>query len=137
MFSMRAISSQRRRSPVKLNQYGGTIGGPIRKDKTHFFATWEQTRQLTSFDTTSTVPTLLNARAISRICASTAGNLIQIYDPATGSTAATRQPFPGNVIPAHRIDPVASGCAELLPAAQSRRYRHQRQQLSSAAAATC
>ena len=47
-----------KRSPVKLNQYGGTIGGPIIKDKTHFFATWEQTRQLTAFDTTSTVPTL-------------------------------------------------------------------------------
>src|SRR5947208_12204944 len=43
------------RAPVKLNQYGGTIGGPIKKDRTHFFATWEETRQLTSLDTTATV----------------------------------------------------------------------------------
>src|SRR6267154_3664786 len=48
------------RSPVRLNQYGGSFGGPIRKDKTHFFVTWEETRQLTAFDTTSTVPTVLN-----------------------------------------------------------------------------
>src|SRR5207302_849975 len=48
------------RAPVKLNQYGGSFGGPVRKDKTHFFVTWEQTRQLTSFETASTVPTLLN-----------------------------------------------------------------------------
>ena len=27
-----------RRTPIKLHQYGGTVGGPIRKDKTHYFA---------------------------------------------------------------------------------------------------
>ncbi len=42
-----------KRSPVKLNQYGGSFGGPIRRDRTHFFVTWEQTRQLTSFETGS------------------------------------------------------------------------------------
>ena len=53
-----------KRAPVKLNQFGGTFGGPIQKDKTHFFASWEQTRQLTSFETTSvsythlTLPTI-------------------------------------------------------------------------------
>src|SRR5262245_22160487 len=51
-----------KRAPVRLNQYGGTVGGPIQRDKTHFFATWEQTRQLTSFETTSTVPTLQERR---------------------------------------------------------------------------
>src|SRR5207253_3910369 len=55
-----------KRAPVRLNQYGGTLGGPIVKDKTHFFATWEQTRQLTSFDTTSTVPTLLERQGKDR-----------------------------------------------------------------------
>ena len=49
-----------KKAPVRLNQYGGTFGGPIRKDKTHFFVTWEETRQLNGFDTTSTVPTVLN-----------------------------------------------------------------------------
>src|SRR5437867_4485845 len=47
------------RAPIRLNQYGGTFGGPVRKDKTFFFVTWEQTRQLTSNTIKSTVPTLL------------------------------------------------------------------------------
>src|SRR6202008_2555328 len=82
-----------KRAPVKLNQYGGAIGGPVRKDKTHFFATWEQTRQLTSFETPSTVPTLLNRQGNFSDLRGSAGNPIQIYDPASGSTASTRQPF--------------------------------------------
>ena len=48
------------RAPIRLNQFGGTFGGPVRKDKTFFFATWEQTRQLTSDTIISTVPTLLD-----------------------------------------------------------------------------
>src|SRR5438132_1027129 len=36
-----------KKPPIRLNQFGGAIGGPIQKDKTHFFATWEQTRQTT------------------------------------------------------------------------------------------
>jgi hypothetical protein len=104
-----------KRAPVRLNQYGGTFGGPIKKDKTHFFVTWEQTRQLTSFDTTSTVPTLLNRSGDFSDLRSTAGKLIPIYDPATGSTATTRQPFPGNVIPAERFDKVALAAMSYFP----------------------
>ncbi len=103
------------RAPVRLNQYGVTFGGPIQKDKTHFFVTWEQTRQLTSFDTTSTVPTLLNRQGDFSDLRSTAGKLIPIYDPSTGSTAATRQPFPGNVIPAQRFDNVALAAIGYFP----------------------
>src|SRR3954452_1497383 len=69
-----------RRSPVRLNQYGATFGGPIRKDKTHFFITWEQTGQLTSFETTSTVPTLLNRNGNFSDLRNSSGNLIRIYD---------------------------------------------------------
>jgi hypothetical protein len=98
-----------KRAPVRLNQYGGSIGGPIRKDKTHFFVTWEQTRQLSSFDTTSTVPTLPNRRGDFSDLRSTAGKLIQIYDPST------RQPFTSNVIPVQRFDPVALAAMNYFP----------------------
>ncbi|HEY6393297.1 MAG TPA: carboxypeptidase regulatory-like domain-containing protein [Bryobacteraceae bacterium] len=98
-----------KRAPVRLNQFGGSFGGPIRKDKTHFFVTWEQTRQLSSFDTTSTGPTLLNRRGDFSDLRSTAGKLIPIYDPGT------RQPFEGNVIPVQRFDPVAAAAMSYFP----------------------
>jgi hypothetical protein len=88
------------RAPVRLNQYGGTFGGPIRKDKTHFFVTWEQTRQLTSFDTTATVPTLAN-----RVGQFTSS----ITDPLT------HQRFPNNTIPVSRFDPVAAAALRFFP----------------------
>ena len=103
------------RSPVRLNQYGGTLGGAIRKNKTHFFVTWEQTRQLTSFDTTSTVPTLAERHGDFSGLRDPAGRLVGIFDPLTGSTAATRQPFPGNVIPLERFDAVARAAMNYFP----------------------
>lgn len=104
-----------RRAPVRLNQYGGSLGGPVRKDKTHLFATWERTQQLTSFDTTSTVPTLLNRQGDFSDLRSTAGKLIPIYDPGTGATATTRQPFAGGIIPASRFDKVALAAMSYFP----------------------
>src|SRR5215472_13231792 len=103
------------RAPVRLNQYGGTFGGPIRKNQTHFFVTWEQTRQLTSFDLLSTVPTLLNRQGEFSDLRTATGAPILIYDPATGSTAATRQAFPNNVIPANRFDPAAAAAMAYFP----------------------
>ena len=44
--------------PLNLHQFGGSLGGPIRKDKTHFFASWEETRETFGSATVATVPTL-------------------------------------------------------------------------------
>ena len=104
-----------KKAPVRLNQYGGTFGGPIRKDKTHFFVTWEETRQLNGFDTTSTVPTVLNRNGDFSDLRTTAGRPILIYDPASGSTAATRTAFPNNIIPIARFDSVARAAAAYFP----------------------
>lgn len=104
-----------KRAPVRLNQFGAAFGGPIRRDKTHFFVTWEESRQLTSLDTTSTVPTLLNRAGDFSDLRSTTGRSILIYDPASGSTAATRQAFAGNRIPLSRFDPVALAALAFLP----------------------
>ena len=68
------------RPPVRLNQFGGSLGGPIQKDKTHFFVTWEQTRQLSSDTVTSTVPTMLNRAGDFSDIANT------IYDPTYQSS---------------------------------------------------
>ena len=102
------------KQPIRLNQFGGAVGGPIAKDKTHFFASWEQTRQKTSDTVTSTVPTLLNRQGNFSDLRNSSGQSIVIYDPAT-TLGRDRQPFPDNVIPANRIDPVAKAMLNYFP----------------------
>jgi Carboxypeptidase regulatory-like domain/TonB-dependent Receptor Plug Domain/TonB dependent receptor len=102
------------RPPIRLNQYGASFGGPIRREKTFFFVTWERTGQLTSDTLTSTVPTLLNRTGDFSDLRSTSGKLIPIYDPST-TVGATRQPFAGNVIPLNRFDPVALAALNFYP----------------------
>jgi hypothetical protein len=99
---------------IRLNQYGASFGGPIRKDKTFFFATWERTSQLTSDTITSTVPTLLNRAGDFSDLRSTTGQPVLIYDPAT-TEGTTRQPFSGNRIPLERFDPVALAALDFYP----------------------
>lgn len=94
---------------VSLNQFGGTLGGPITRGKTFFFGTWERTRQLVSDPIISTVPTLVNRDGDFSDLRNAAGRQIVIYDPQTG------QPFPGNVIPSDRIDPVARAALQYFP----------------------
>ena len=97
--------------PLRLNQFGGALGGPIRKDKTHFFASWEQTRQTASDAILSTVPTLAQREGDFSGAAT-------IYDPFN-LVDGIKQPFAGNRIPLDRIDPVAKGSECLLAASQS------------------
>jgi hypothetical protein len=102
------------RAPIRLNQFGGTFGGPIRKDKTFFFIAWEQTRQLTSSTITSTVPTVVERNGDFSDLRSSTGQRIVIYDPATGS-GANRQPFANNQIPSNRFDTVAFAALGYFP----------------------
>ncbi|HEY6987416.1 MAG TPA: carboxypeptidase regulatory-like domain-containing protein [Bryobacteraceae bacterium] len=97
------------RAPIRLNQFGGTLGGPIRKDKTFFFVTWEQTRQLTSNTITSTVPTLLERTGDFSDLRNSAGQKVVIYDPLS------HQPFLNNRIPANRLDSVALAALNYFP----------------------
>ncbi len=94
---------------VRLNQFGGSAGGPIRKNKTFVFGSWEQTRQIIGQPVASTVPTLLNRQGDFSDLRDLEGNLIVIYDPAT------KLPFPGNRIPADRMDPVARNALAYYP----------------------
>src|SRR4051812_25776290 len=95
--------------PIRLNQFGGTLGGPAVRGRTFFFGTWERPRQLTSDAVVSTVPTLANRQGDFSDLRNSAGQPVTIYDPAT------RQAFPGNVIPTGRIDPVALAALQYYP----------------------
>jgi hypothetical protein len=89
----------------KQNQFGGSLGGPIKKGKTFFFGDYEGLRVRQGITFTSSVPTL----------AMRSGDftgLNTIYDPAT------RTPYPGNQIPASAMDPVSLKLVSLWPAPQ-------------------
>ncbi len=105
-----------RRPPIRLNQYGASLGGPVRKEKTFFFATWERTGQLTSDTNISTVPTALNGGGDFSDLRSSAGKAVLIYDPAT-TAGTSRQPFPGNQVPLTRFDAVALAALSYYPSA--------------------
>lgn len=77
--------------PFKLNQFGGTAGGPIVKDKTFFFFAAEDLQQRSSPNPISIqVPTAAELKGdFSALLAKG----IAIFDPATGL------PYPGNIIP--------------------------------------
>src|SRR5439155_1248788 len=94
--------------PVKpeynRHQFGGVVGGPIRKDRTFFFADYQGQRQTIARTAISTVPTVLQRQGI--FSEPIGGRTPAIYDPSTTNGSA-RAPFPGNTIPLGRMDPVA------------------------------
>jgi hypothetical protein len=88
--------------PLHYNLFGASLGGPIRKDKTHFFFNYEGRRQVSSVTETNQVPTAAEA----------SGNFsadATIYDPLTGL------PFPGNIIPQARFDPIGAQLVSYYP----------------------
>jgi hypothetical protein len=101
----------------RRNQFGGVLGGPVRRDQTFFFVDYQGQRQTIGRTVISTVPTLLQRQGI--FTEAIAGRVPAIYDPATtvpGPTgSATRSPFPGNTIPTERMDSVARALLDRYP----------------------
>ena len=110
------------------NQYGARLGGPVRKDKTFFFFSYEGFKLRQGASYTYSVPTDPQRAGNFSNVRNSAGNLISIYDTLTtcgrlgnaacptnaaGAEVITRTPFPGNIIPANRIDPAAKVMTEL------------------------
>src|SRR5579871_668854 len=123
------------RNPLRQNDYGFTLGGPIflpniynGHDRTFFFFSFEQFRQSAFIsNTVGVVPTLAQrngdfSAALSTTCNADPNGqqvcLNQIFDPTTQRTVngiQERDPFPGNKIPVSRIDPTAAIIQNMIP----------------------
>jgi hypothetical protein len=109
-----------------VNQFGGTFGGPIRKDKDFLFASFEGWQEVIPFPGAGVTAIPMDLRDGQHF----SNYNITIYDPLTthlcgaatepcsGSTGSTywRNPFPGDVIPQSRISPIATKILSYLPA---------------------
>jgi hypothetical protein len=102
----------------RYNVFGGTAGGPIRKDKTFFFFDYEGQRLRTGSTSTLTVPTLLQRAGNFSQTFNAAGKLIPMYDPNSTQLvngANVRTQFPNNTIPVSELDPVGVNMVKYYP----------------------
>jgi len=113
---------------LRYNQFGGTVGGPVRipglydgRNKTFFFAGYEQWRWR------STGSPRLNTVALPEWRTGNFSNfrnglgaLIPLFDPSTtranpNGAGFIRDPLPGNIVPANRIDPLSAKVLAFMP----------------------
>ena len=104
------LPATERNPKLVFNQFGGRLGGPIRKDRLFYFLSYEGTLDRRFASRFATVPT----------AAMRTGNLTDaqriIYDPATGNQVGQgRSAFPGNQIPASQINAISRKVIDLYP----------------------
>ena len=91
--------------PYVQNQYGFSFGGPVIKDKTFFFTSWEQFRLRTGSVLTTTVPlTAFRSGDFSALL----GQGIQLYDPYTVDSSGNRTAYLNNQIPIAEFSPATT-----------------------------
>lgn len=102
-----------------FNMFGGSVGGPVMKNKTFFFADYQGHRENTSGGAgVLTVPTEQQRRGDFSGLLNAQGQFVVIYNPFSTRPAGggfVRDPFPGNVIPSHLQNRVSQQLLRFLP----------------------
>lgn len=116
------------RPPFRYNQFGGAVGGPVRlpklyngRDRTFFFYNYEDWRFVRTTNPITSTPIDTWRQGDFSNLFDANGRQIVVYDPATtapnpNGSGVIRQPFPGNRIPANRLDPTLTGLLQFYPA---------------------
>jgi hypothetical protein len=92
------------------NQFGGTMGGPIVRDKLFFFAGYQGSRDHLGTVNRATIPSMPFRSG------NLSGGSNLIYDPLTGNaTGGGRTPFAGNLIPQNGISPISPRILGFVP----------------------
>jgi carboxypeptidase family protein len=119
------------KSPLRKNNFGANVGGPAKLPglwsnsmKTYFYVNFEGFRQTGGVNRpTISIPSAKERNGDFSDWRDASGNLIPIYDPATTRVlpdgTVVRDPFPGNIIPANRITPIARQFLQYLPSPTS------------------
>ena len=108
------------KNTTNRNTYGAESGGPIFKNKTFYYGSFEAFRQANGTNTRDTVP------PTAWLTGNFAGSGYTIYDPLStycltvaksgGCTTYARKPFPNDIIPASRISPIGQAILAMYPA---------------------
>jgi carboxypeptidase family protein len=116
----RIAKPQRPKRAYDDNRFGGAIGGPIRSNRTFYFANVEANPFKVPAPNIVTVPTAkMRTGDFSELLA--LGSQYQIYNPFTTRPSPTtpgrfiRDPFPGNIVPPNKIAPAAQKILEYFP----------------------
>jgi hypothetical protein len=94
--------------PYRQNQFGATFGGPLAKDRTFFFVSYEGLRSQTSLTQRFSLPS-------AKVRSGDFSGLGTIYDPSKTDAAGNRQPFRNNAIPGEQLDGAALAFLQKLP----------------------
>jgi hypothetical protein len=106
------LPADRDKPKLVYNQFGGTMGGPIVRNKLFYFGSYEGTTDHQFASNIASIPTPAMRRG--DLSGAPAGRLI--YDPFTGNPDGSgRQPFAGNIIPAARFSPAVAKILPLWP----------------------
>jgi hypothetical protein len=97
IFDARNFFDPAQKPPYRQNQFGATLGGALKKDRTFFFLSYEGLHVRKSLTQLFSVPS-------AKVRSGNFSGLAPIYDPLNTDAAGKRQAFLSNTIPADRLD---------------------------------